>query len=584
MAIVLNPDILTPVVGLEPIKGFGDLTVNNFSIDSYKNKYLDGEGLQKLWQRTKEQIAAAVVKIIPINLTENNSSITITSSSTVEADKLILETLESMHDADIMIQSNNQNYYYSHRTSESVGYWINVVADGLNQIKVELTWNSDSTAVTQAKFTKSKVASIANNAIVEIKQKNTTSNDFTITKADGSTATVTYKPYISSPNSGGTRYFVASDLSIVGSTSGGGVLSYDTETATFKNDNQLVNITGNAATADALVTAAGVEVTPEDLVAIAEGKTKAYTISATSYTENSVFNSTDETITLSKNQSIKTVEGTSISIGALKKGDIIFLTDNDLPDRWVSVISKDTVGFNAVEGKVDLSSYQTKLAKTGDLDKPIYVSAAGTISECSKYAGGTSITLNGANEAGKAVTFYAPITLGNAGTILKVNSDKTGFTYDTECNPTSHAVVDPTYGGASDTLYGHVKLVRGDVDDYNSKNETVGKALAADAYHTHSNYIRKTVSSGTYAKTISDVQDSFTITIKNNNVNQTVFKQAENYFNLWVKGQDSKPSQDWKFLSSGKIIRTVNNSTTYEVIDSSMTLTTKEIDTILANS
>lgn len=613
-----------PITG--PITGtvnpnLGNLWKEDFTISTYQNKYLDATGVQRIWKRTLEEIHASInsasAKIFRANFSydqvnDDEEPYLTLSSSNVEDNAIISWLLDA--DKDVMIDASidegdpKRHYLYSSTEDNGVvkKFWLSISDCDIYFIKV--TGNTSSLTLTQYSH---EYRDIYGNNLTSYLRKttvNTTQNTIAfgrgnnkenslIISVDNSTGKLTFTDnsnnsiaFTSTPNAvtTGASEVLSADYIIVGNGN-----------KTIKDSSYKVLSTGNITAGDGThlptagsvvnyVTSAiedAIEDATDDLVAIAEGKTKAYTISATSYTENSGFNSTDATITLSINQSIKTAEGISVNIADLKRGDIIFLTDNDLPDRWVSVISKDTVGFNAVEGKVDLSSYQTKLAKTGDLDKPIYVSAAGTISECTKYAGGTSINLNGVNEAGRAVTFYAPISLGNAGTILKVNSDKTGFTYDTDCNPTAHAVVDKTYGGATDGLYGHVKLVRGDVDDYNSKNETVGEALAADAYHTHSNYIRKTVSSGTYSKTISDVQDSFTITIKNNNANQTVFKQAENYFNLWVKGQDSKPSQDWKFLSSGKIIRTPSNSQqSYLIVDTSMALTEEEIDTILANT
>jgi hypothetical protein len=68
---------------------------------------------------------------------------------------------------------------------------------------------------------------------------------------------------------------------------------------------------------------------------------------------------------------------------------------------------------------LDTTTYQTQLAKKGSTNKPIYVSAAGTISECTTYAGGTAVTFNGASKAGSTASFYAPTVAGTSGQILK---------------------------------------------------------------------------------------------------------------------------------------------------------------------
>ena len=54
----------------------------------------------------------------------------------------------------------------------------------------------------------------------------------------------------------------------------------------------------------------------------------------------------------------------------------------------------------------------------GSSTKPIYLNG-GTPEECSTYAGGTAITLNGASYAGSAASFYAPTASGSNNNFLK---------------------------------------------------------------------------------------------------------------------------------------------------------------------
>ena len=72
----------------------------------------------------------------------------------------------------------------------------------------------------------------------------------TITKADGTSST--FNPtYVSSPvATAGIKNFVATDMSIMGDSAGNGQLQYDTATQTLKSTVKVVNITGNAATAN----------------------------------------------------------------------------------------------------------------------------------------------------------------------------------------------------------------------------------------------------------------------------------------------------------------------------------------------
>lgn len=62
----------------------------------------------------------------------------------------------------------------------------------------------------------------------------------------------------------------------------------------------------------------------------------------------------------------------------------------------------------------------SKLGSTtlGSATKPIYLNN-GTATECSTYAGGTAVTLNGASYAGSAASFYAPTASGSNNNFLK---------------------------------------------------------------------------------------------------------------------------------------------------------------------
>lgn len=62
---------------------------------------------------------------------------------------------------------------------------------------------------------------------------------------------------------------------------------------------------------------------------------------------------------------------------------------------------------------------QAQIVKTGSTTKPVYFSAAGTVAEASTYAGGTKVTLNGADKGASEASFYAPAGAGTSGQILK---------------------------------------------------------------------------------------------------------------------------------------------------------------------
>lgn len=67
----------------------------------------------------------------------------------------------------------------------------------------------------------------------------------------------------------------------------------------------------------------------------------------------------------------------------------------------------------------DISGKQDKVAKLGSSTKPLYTSAAGTFAECSTYAGGTAVTLNGSSKAASTASMYAPTSAGTAGQVLQ---------------------------------------------------------------------------------------------------------------------------------------------------------------------
>lgn len=73
----------------------------------------------------------------------------------------------------------------------------------------------------------------------------------------------------------------------------------------------------------------------------------------------------------------------------------------------------------ALSGTADVA---TKLGTStlGSATKPIYLSS-GTATECSTYAGGTAVTLNGSSKAASTASFYAPTSAGTAGYLLSSN-------------------------------------------------------------------------------------------------------------------------------------------------------------------
>lgn len=100
-------------------------------------------------------------------------------------------------------------------------------------------------------------------------------------------------------------------------------------------------------------------------VAIANGKTKSYVIDLT---DNASFNAVTDTITLADSTTLTLVDGSTVTLGDLKAGDVILITDTDVPDRWVAQITSEnqTVAYrmDSLETrKVDITPKEDKSNK-----------------------------------------------------------------------------------------------------------------------------------------------------------------------------------------------------------------------------
>ena len=85
----------------------------------------------------------------------------------------------------------------------------------------------------------------------------------------------------------------------------------------------------------------------------------------------------------------------------------------------------DTAYTTTIQGTAQSTAnavVSSKLGTTtlGSSIKPIYLSS-GTATECSTYAGGTNVTLNGTNCGASTASFYAPTSVGTSGYVLQSN-------------------------------------------------------------------------------------------------------------------------------------------------------------------
>lgn len=83
---------------------------------------------------------------------------------------------------------------------------------------------------------------------------------------------------------------------------------------------------------------------------------------------------------------------------------------------FAKTVSCDISG-NAATATTATTANKLGTGNKGSATKPIYLNA-GTPAECSTYAGGTAVTLNGTSKSGSTASFYSPITAGTSGQVL----------------------------------------------------------------------------------------------------------------------------------------------------------------------
>ena len=531
---VAQPNLpIGPTTG--PLNPDFDVILNNqtqsgitFNIQDYKNKYLDGEGVQKLWKRTLEEIKLSVnsasAKIIPLDFT-NGTSIEFNSSSTNEEDQAILAILMGLGTQDIMVWEGNRTYYCTSSTKNSA-YWRNYTLSGINVVSCTLTLNSDETKVTKAVFSK------------------------------------------------GTEKYLATAL--VGN---GGSLTYDnlknavTANGTFSTDQIIV---GN--NNDRTVKAGGMTLT--NLIAIAEGATNSYIVKSKeeSFTlaSSSITPQPDANAKAIKVSKILDLQGIEILLSSLKTGDIILVQNTEEPDWYVGkVYGLDDDGNVTTDTyvllleletrKIDLSGYQPKDA---DLTAIAGLTGGGLLKrnsdntwglDATAYAGGTAVTLNGTSKAGSTATFYAPTAAGTANQVLISNGSNKAPTWTSQGNITAGKVgksisfTDNDWTITDGPSYDGSEAIVVTADD-------VGAVPIKRTGKPYSGHIGYTGNCPLIYTSNADGDTLSAIGVSHNLISLAV---GESYFEITADSITFKENK---------------------IVDYSMTLTTTEIDTILANS
>ena len=124
----------------------------------------------------------------------------------------------------------------------------------------------------------------------------------------------------------------------------------------------------------------------------------------------------------SNNTSVTLVQGSNVTLTTDATNKEITIAATDTTYESKSAASGGTAVSLVTTGeKYTWNSKQAGVAKLGSTTKPVYTSAAGTFAECSTYAGGTAVTLNGSSKAASTASFYAPTGAGTNGQYLKSN-------------------------------------------------------------------------------------------------------------------------------------------------------------------
>ena len=108
---------------------------------------------------------------------------------------------------------------------------------------------------------------------------------------------------------------------------------------------------------DAAITSGGVYNALLNVIGIAEGKTANVVISDAEITGyvNDEFNSTNATITLTiSGNKVVDVNNVNHDLSSFKVGDIISITNVNVPDRWVGSISGGNIVFYPLETKLNI--------------------------------------------------------------------------------------------------------------------------------------------------------------------------------------------------------------------------------------
>ena len=227
----------------------------------------------------------------------------------------------------------------------------------------------------------------------------------------------------------------------------------------------------------------------DNAIEVAEGKTATYTISDVT---NPTFNSNNDTISLSTIDTITDILGNVVSLSDLDVGDIILVTETEVPDRWVGSIASNVVTFYKMEtSKIDLSNYATKTELATKQDK---------------LTAGTGITIDSNNVISSNVDTSNLVTTD---TDQSINSDKT-VAYGNKINV---KLPNDSLYDISGNQYNYLQIGYNGVGMYSVGTNSVfpnsnnSRDLGTSGLKWRDIYVSRNLSDGTNSIAIADIAD-----------------------------------------------------------------------------
>lgn len=202
--------------------------------------------------------------------------------------------------------------------------------------------------------------------------------------------------------------------------------------------------------------------------------------------------------------------------------------------KWANIYATTFTGD--LTGTADVAN-KLGTANKGNTTKPIYLSS-GTAAECSKYAGGTAVTLNGTSKAATTASFYAPTSAGTKDYLLKSN----GLGAPTWVNPSALTVgltINLEGGAAGSIPYQNAEnsttflaapTTNGYVLKYNTTNKAPYWAADIDTKNTAGN---TTTTSKLYLVGTTSTSSTANNSVKTY-VNSSIYSQNYELVTAWI--------------------------------------------------